>query len=167
LPSDSELDELVVVTELTTTGSLREYLRKIQHPRLKVIKEWLVKILEAAAFLHVNEIVHGKITCESIYYNSNVAEIKVGDIGIKQIFANANITEGEQAMASSQITKEYDVFCIGVVLLEIILTNIMPRNAIECLFQFINKHQTTRLLSHLTDSNLHDFAEKCISEDPS
>lgn len=70
-------------------------------------------------------------------------------------------------MASSQITKEYDVFCIGVVLLEIILTNIMPRNAIECLFQFINKHQTTRLLSHLTDSNLHDFAEKCISEVPS
>jgi serine/threonine protein kinase len=50
--SQNTQEQLVVVTELTTTGSLREYLRKIQHPRLKVIKEWLLKILEAVNFLH-------------------------------------------------------------------------------------------------------------------
>jgi len=80
---NTQYEELIVVTELTTTGSLKEFLRKIQHPMLKVIKEWCFKILEAVSFLHENGIIHGKITCESIYYNSNVAEIKVGDIGIK------------------------------------------------------------------------------------
>jgi serine/threonine protein kinase len=166
MPSDADLEELVVVTELTTAGSMREYLRKIQHPRLKVIKEWLIKILEATAFLHENDIVHGKITCESIYYNSNQAEIKVGDIGIKQIFARSNVKEDDRSFHREQITKAYDVFCIGMVLLEIILTAVLPRNALDCLFKIINSQQTSNLLDHLTDHDLHDFAEKCINDNP-
>jgi serine/threonine protein kinase len=94
-PKPEETEKLIVVTELTTTGSLREYLRKIQHPRLKVIKEWCLKILEAVSFLHENDIVHGKLTCESIYYNSNVAEIKIGDIGVKQVIVKAQNMKDE------------------------------------------------------------------------
>lgn len=41
------------------------------------------KILRAVNYLHEHDLIHGKITCGSIYYNSNVAEIKLGDIGVK------------------------------------------------------------------------------------
>ena len=78
-----------MVTELITAGSIREYLRKIHTPRLKVIKEWCIKILEAVNFMHSNGLVHGRITCESVYINSNNGEIKIGDIGIKKIYAHA------------------------------------------------------------------------------
>lgn len=37
--------------------------------------------------MHEHNIVHGKLTCESIYINSNNGEIKIGDIGIKHIYA--------------------------------------------------------------------------------
>ena len=80
---------MIVVTELITAGSIREYLRKIHTPRLKVIKEWCMKILEAVSFLHEHDIVHGKITCESVYINSNNGEIKIGAIGIKHVYAQA------------------------------------------------------------------------------
>jgi hypothetical protein len=29
--------------------------------------------------------VHGKLTCESIYINSNCGDIKIGDLGIRAI----------------------------------------------------------------------------------
>jgi serine/threonine protein kinase len=132
--NENAQEQLIVVTELTTTGSLREYLRKIQHPRLKVIKEWLYKILEAVSFLHQNEIVHGKITCESIYYNSNVAEIKVGDIGIKHIYAQAQGREDE-----NRLTKQNDVRCIGVALLEMILAPEIPQNTHAYLKKIFSK----------------------------
>jgi len=78
----------VVITELITAGSIREYLHKIrQHgARLKVIKSWCKKILEGLQYLHEHGIVHGKLTCESIYINSNNGEIKIGDIGIKHVY---------------------------------------------------------------------------------
>ncbi len=52
-----------------------------------MIKTWSRKVLDGLAFLHSNNIVHGKLTCESIYINSNNGEIKIGDIGIKHIYA--------------------------------------------------------------------------------
>lgn len=72
--------------------NLFRYRKKIHAPRLKVIKNWSKKILEGLIFLHEKNIVHGKLTCESIYINSNNGEIKIGDIGIKHIYS---ITESK------------------------------------------------------------------------
>lgn len=74
-----------MVTELITAGSIREYIKQIRLPRLIVIKNWCYKILQGLEFLHKNELVHGKLTCESIYINSNNGDIKIGDLGIRQI----------------------------------------------------------------------------------
>ena len=46
--------------------------------------------------MHNNEIIHGKITCESVYINSNNGELKIGDIGIKKIYAHAKNQEDKQ-----------------------------------------------------------------------
>ena len=62
-------------------------------PRLKVIKNWFRKVLEGLEFLHEHDIVHGKLTCESIYINSNNGEIKIGDVGIKHIYAENKLQE--------------------------------------------------------------------------
>lgn len=50
-----------------------------------VIKNWAKKILEGVAYLHSKNFVHGKLTCESIYINSNNGDIKIGDIGVYAI----------------------------------------------------------------------------------
>lgn len=61
------------------------YLKKIKLPRLNVIKNWCRKIMEGVAYLHSQNFVHGKLTCESIYINSNNGDIKIGDLGIRTI----------------------------------------------------------------------------------
>jgi len=42
--------------------------------------------LKGLSYLHERDIVHAKLTCESIYINSNNGDIKIGDIGIKHVF---------------------------------------------------------------------------------
>lgn len=65
---------------------LRRYLKKIYSSlRVNVIRSWCQKVLNALQYLHENNIVHGELSCESIYINSNNGEIKVGDVGIKHI----------------------------------------------------------------------------------
>jgi len=68
------------------------YLKKIKLPRLTVIKNWCLKILEGVSYLHKRGFVHGKLTCESIYINSNNGDIKIGDLGIRAIpsYNNSN-----------------------------------------------------------------------------
>ncbi len=95
-------------------------------------------MLEGLIFLHEHDIVHGKLTCESIYINSNNGEIKIGDIGIKHIYATnkgdfSNGTGKTTFTAESELgqskwylnernTKKFDTFCFGLALLEIIFT---------------------------------------------
>jgi serine/threonine protein kinase len=67
-----------------------------------VIKRWAKKVLEGLLFLHQKNIVHGKLTCESIYINSNNGEIKIGDIGIKHIYA---ISEQQFSLANSNCSE--------------------------------------------------------------
>ena len=80
---ESDLPELILITELITAGSIREYLKRIRLPRLIVIKQWCFKILQGLKFLHDHNLVHGSLTCESIYINSNNGDIKIGDLGIR------------------------------------------------------------------------------------
>ena len=96
-------------------------------------------MLEAVKFLHEHNIVHGKLTCESIYINSNNGEIKIGDVGIKYIFASENDAGLELGQSrwflKEQNTKAFDVFCFGLALLETISTKISS----EFEFKYHNK----------------------------
>jgi serine/threonine protein kinase len=57
----------------------------MNQPRMIVLKNWFRKILEGTKYLHSQNFVHGKLTCESIYINSNCGDIKIGDLGIRAI----------------------------------------------------------------------------------
>lgn len=47
-----ETEQIHFITEIITGGSLREYLKKVGYPKLKVIKKWCKDILEGLAYLH-------------------------------------------------------------------------------------------------------------------
>ena len=54
--------------------------------------------------MHEKDIVHGKLTCESIYINSNNGEIKIGDIGIKHIYSITESTDQTALTSQSKYT---------------------------------------------------------------
>lgn len=45
-------NEVILITEMITGGSLRQYVKKFQKPKLKVIKGWCKEILNGIVYLH-------------------------------------------------------------------------------------------------------------------
>ena len=142
--------------------------KKIHAPRLKVIKRWAKKVLEGLLFLHQKNIVHGKLTCESIYINSNNGEIKIGDIGIKHIYAiseqqfnlgNSNCSELGQSRwyLKEQNTTNFDVFCFGLALMEMASAEIIGPHTFRFINRLLNKGYKTRMLDSIEDELLRDF----------
>ncbi|KAI8874810.1 kinase-like protein, partial [Backusella circina FSU 941] len=77
-------NEFVFITELMTSGTLREYIRKLAPlPNIKIIKRWSRQILKGLAFLHGHNppIIHRDIKCDNIFINGAHGEVKIGDMG--------------------------------------------------------------------------------------
>jgi WNK lysine deficient protein kinase len=147
--------QLILITELITAGSIREYLKKIRLPRLIVIKNWCFKILQGLDFLHNNDLVHGKLTCESIYINSNNGDIKIGDVGQRDI-PLFNLKKSEIHMSTvlknEAKTNKYDVYCFGLCLLEMITSDIKVPHTFKYLCKLINLGFKDKIINLIEDA---------------
>ena len=97
---DNDKRQVVFITELMTSGTLREYVLRLRaqecsnyHVRfvdrvgqvsLKVVKNWCRKILAGLHYLHTREppIIHRDIKCDNIFINGNSGQLKIGDLGL-------------------------------------------------------------------------------------
>ena len=160
---------MVLVTELITAGNIREYLRKIRLPRLIVIKNWCFKILQGLAFLHQNHLVHGKLTCESIYINSNNGDIKIGDLGMRHLpLFQSRHSEIQQSkcLKNEKKTYKFDVYCFGLIVLEMISSDIEVPHAFKYLCKEINLGKLNDIFSYIENQVLTNFLSKCLKENP-
>ena len=48
----------------------------------KVIKKWCRQIIDGLRYLHEKSIIHRDLKCDNIFINGNVADIKIGDLGL-------------------------------------------------------------------------------------
>ena len=58
---------VVFITEIALSGTLCDYIRKINQLNLRVIKKWCVQILEGLAFLHKRDMAHRDLKCSNIF----------------------------------------------------------------------------------------------------
>ncbi|KAI3449290.1 hypothetical protein Pfo_005955 [Paulownia fortunei] len=88
---DSWIDEkkktINMITELFTSGSLRQYRKKHKTVDMKAIKNWARQILRGLDYLHSHNppVIHRDLKCDNIFVNGNQGEVKIGDLGLATI----------------------------------------------------------------------------------
>jgi WNK lysine deficient protein kinase len=126
---DENKNEIVIITEIFTGGSLRKHLNKLKYPRLKLIKYWIKEILKGLIYLHNRNppIIHRDIKCENIFINSQDGTIKIGDLGFSCLMMESyakSFLGTPEFMAPEVYKGKYglkaDIYSLGMCVLEIV-----------------------------------------------
>ncbi|XP_045780139.1 uncharacterized protein LOC123877422 isoform X3 [Maniola jurtina] len=118
---------IVLITELMVSGTLKTYLRRFKKINTKVLKSWCRQILKGLNFLHSRTppIIHRDLKCDNIFITGGTGSVKIGDLGLATLknrsFAKSVIGTPE-FMAPEMYEEHYDesvdVYAFGMCMLE-------------------------------------------------
>ena len=76
--------EVVFITEILRSGTLKRFIRQVKQVRLRVVRKWCKQILEGLAYLHEKDppLIHRDLKCENIFIKGDTGDIKIGDFGL-------------------------------------------------------------------------------------
>ena len=79
-----EKENVVLITEIYLSGTIKSFINRVQKVKLKTIKKWCKQILNGLNFLHNNNIIHRDIKCDNVFINGNTGDIFIGDFGLSK-----------------------------------------------------------------------------------
>ncbi|XP_040993778.1 probable serine/threonine-protein kinase WNK4 [Juglans microcarpa x Juglans regia] len=127
------------ITEMFTSGSLREYRKKYKKVNIRAIKSWARQILRGLVYLHDHDppVIHRDLKCDNIFVNGHLGQVKIGDLGLAAILHGSrsahSVIGTPEFMAPELYEEDYnelvDVYSFGLCVLEM-LTSEYPYS--EC-----------------------------------
>ncbi|KAK9271658.1 hypothetical protein L1049_002021 [Liquidambar formosana] len=162
-----------IITELFTSGSLRQYRKKHKKVDLKAVKGWARQILTGLNYLHCHNppIIHRDLKCDNIFINGNQGEVKIGDLGLATVMQQANaksVIGTPEFMAPELYDENYnelaDIYSFGMCMLEMV-TFEYPYS--ECknsaqIYKKVSSGIKPASLSKVKDPEVKQFIEKCL-----
>lgn len=75
--TDEQRAMLNFITEVCTSGNLRDYRKKHKQVSMKALKKWSKQILRGLDYLHNHEpcVIHRDLNCSNIFINGNIGEV--------------------------------------------------------------------------------------------
>ncbi|KAI3444381.1 hypothetical protein Pfo_001046 [Paulownia fortunei] len=126
---DDKKKTVNMITELFTSGSLRQYRMKHKNVDMKAIKNWARQILHGLDYLHSQNppVIHRDLKCDNIFVNGNQGEVKIGDLGLATIMQQPSaqsVIGTPEFMAPELYEEQYnelvDIYSFGMCLLEMV-----------------------------------------------
>ncbi|PPS12071.1 hypothetical protein GOBAR_AA08540 [Gossypium barbadense] len=170
---DDKNKTINMITELFTSGSLRQYRKKHKNVEVKAIKSWARQILRGLHYLHSHNppIIHRDLKCDNIFVNGNNGEVKIGDLGLATVLQQPtarSVIGTPEFMAPELYDEEYnelvDIYSFGLCILEMVTCE-YPYN--ECknpaqIYKKVTSGIKPASLGRVNDPQIKQFIEKCL-----
>ncbi|KAJ1619097.1 kinase-like domain-containing protein, partial [Pavlovales sp. CCMP2436] len=169
-------NRLVFITEMMTSGTLKEFVGKHKRIKRKIVKDWCRQILSGLAFLHEGSIIHRDLKCDNIFINGHAGEVKIGDLGLSTstgiLSHAASVIGTPEFMAPEMYNESYnrlvDIYAFGMCVMEMV-TNEYPyaecRNAAQ-IFKKVTQGIRPSALERIVDQETRDFINLCVEPEP-
>ncbi|KAG1347616.1 putative serine/threonine-protein kinase WNK1 [Cocos nucifera] len=171
---DTSKRNINFVTEMFTSGTLRQYRQKHRRVNIRAVKHWCRQILRGLLYLHSHDppIIHRDLKCDNIFINGNQGEVKIGDLGLAAILRRSHAVHcvgTPEFMAPEVYEEEYnelvDIYSFGMCVLEMV-TFEYPYS--ECthpaqIYKKVISGTKPEALYRVKDPEVRQFVEKCLA----
>ncbi|KAL5995113.1 Serine/threonine-protein kinase wnk1 [Asimina triloba] len=162
------------VTEMFTSGTLRQYRQKHKKVNIRVVKSWCRQILKGLVYLHSHDppVIHRDLKCDNIFINGNQGQVKIGDLGLAAILWKSHAAHcvGTPEFMAPEVYEEaynelVDIYSFGMCILEMV-TFEYPYS--ECthpaqIYKKVISGKKPHALYKVKDLELREFIEKCLA----
>ncbi|KAF8392424.1 hypothetical protein HHK36_022766 [Tetracentron sinense] len=162
------------VTEMFTSGTLRQYRQKHKRVNIRAVKHWCRQILIGLLYLHSHDppVIHRDLKCDNIFVNGNQGQVKIGDLGLAAILRKshaAHCVGTPEFMAPEVYEEEYnelvDIYSFGMCILEMVTFD-YPYS--ECthpaqIYKKVISGKKPDALYKVKDPEVRQFVDKCLA----
>ncbi|KAK1320341.1 putative serine/threonine-protein kinase WNK5 [Acorus calamus] len=171
---DSDRRTFNFITEMFTSGTLREYRQKYKRVNIRAVKNWARQILHGLVYLHGHNppVIHRDLKCDNIFVNGHLGQVKIGDLGLAAILRGTqpahSVIGTPEFMAPELYEEEYnelvDIYSFGMCVLEM-LTSEYPYSECSNPAQIYKKVTSGRLpdaFHRIRDTEARRFVGRCL-----
>lgn len=171
---DAEHRTFNFITEMFTSGNLREYRQRLKRVDIRAVKNWARQILRGLAYLHGHDppVIHRDLKCDNIFVNGHLGQVKIGDLGLAAILRGSqhahSVIGTPEFMAPELYEEDYDelvdVYSFGMCVLEM-LTSEYPYS--ECsnpaqIYKRVTSGKLPEAYYRIQDVEAQCFVGKCL-----
>ncbi|KAI4340025.1 hypothetical protein MLD38_024902 [Melastoma candidum] len=174
--NDEVRETLNFITEVCTSGNLREYRKKHKHVSIKALKKWSRQILKGLEYLHTHEpcIIHRDLNCSNLFVNGNIGQVKIGDLGLAACVGKNHIARSvlgtPEFMAPELYEEDYtelvDIYSFGMCLLEMVTLEIpySECDTVPKIYKKVTSGIRPLSLNKVKNDEVKAFIEKCLGQ---